>query len=764
MQYVVLAAIAVAAVVIGIDAARQRIRLRNRPNVYRALAASVSAPTVEADIAELVADAIRSDPVLRDEELGGVWQTTEAILDPTRWRPKLATGVEVRTFHLRWGDDYALIANPDHDSFFKLEQWEAELVGRMDGSRSVDELIVERLQEGGELDPGAVAGLVEMLRVEGLLDPRAVDLASLVADRLDRASPGRRKLREFGKSLKIGWSGAERMTRGFYGGGLRFAFRPAGVILCSLLAVGGLVAIVATVTSHRFVLQLRAAPVEVAILITLSFVLTFFHELAHALVLVHYDRRVISSGFMIFFGSPAFYVDASDIQMADRRQRVTQSFAGPWAELVLAGVASIFLFLFPGVSFGPLLYRFAVINYFVIFENLIPLLRLDGYWILCDVIEEPDLRGTSIAFIQRDLWHLLKRREHLSMQHVGLALYGVVGVAYSLFSVWIGVYFWQRLFGGLVRDLWDGGPASRILLIILFLAFLGPVIRALIDGGRALYRRTRALVTRIVFRLERSWRVEAAELIDALPGFDDLPEDVLSDLAGRVRLRTFPPGRVVIRQGDRPTAFYVVRSGEVSVEESDPVSADTRVLRTLGRGEAFGEMGLLTAAPRQATVRASSSAQLFEVDKGSFDRLLADSVAAPNFAPTMQAFAELRALPPFARLATDQLEVVLEHGDWAAVAPGVSVIEQGDVGDAFFVIGSGQADVVQDGYLQATLGPGEYFGEVALLRDAPRNATVRARTPLRTFRLDRAGFEEVIADDIRRGPGDESPRTRDMEH
>ena len=764
MQYVVLAAVLVAAVVVGIDAIRQRVRARRRTNIQRALERATAVPATDADLRMLLASRLEASLAPAAEGIGGIWATMDERLDPSGWRPKLADGTEVRTFRLRWGDDHALIANPEHDSFFKLEPWEAELVGRMDGSRSVDELIVERLQEEGELDPGAVSGLVEMLRVEGLLEPRTIDVRSIVADRLDPASPGRRKLREFAKTLKIGWSGAEHMTQAFYRRGLRAAFHPAGVALSALVAVGGLVAIVATVTSHRFVLQLRAAPVEVAILIALSFTLTFFHELAHALTLVHYKRRVISSGFMIFFGSPAFFIDASDVQMADRRQRIIESFAGPWAEMILAGAASIFLFTFPGVSFGPLLFRFAVVNYFVIFENLIPLLRLDGYWILCDLIEEPDLRGRSIAFIQRDLWHQLLQRQRMSMQDVGLALYGVVGVAYSIFSLGIGLYFWQRLFGGLVRDLWLGGFASRILLVLLFLAFLGPVIRGAIDAGRAVFQRMKAIAARFIFRLERSWRVEAAELIDALPGFDDLPEDVLSDLAGRVRLRTFPPGRAVIRQGDRPTAFYVVRSGELDVEDQDPLSGDTRVLRTVRRGDAVGELGLLTSAPRQATVRAITSAQLFEVDKGSFDRLLADSVEAPDFAPTMQALAELRALPPFAKLATDQLLILLEHGGWTAFSPGQAVFEQDDPGEDFYVIASGQADVEQDGKVLRTLGAGGHFGELALLHEKPRSATVRARTPLRAFRLARRGFESVVAEDFRRDPQGEEPRTRDMEH
>jgi cAMP-dependent protein kinase regulator len=299
--------------------------------------------------------------------------------------------------------------------------------------------------------------------------------------------------------------------------------------------------------------------------------------------------------------------------------------------------------------------------------------------------------------------------------------------------------------------LWNGGIVTRLLLIALLLFLGGPAIRGMIALLRAVARRVRAAWRQARFRLETRWRVEAAELIDALPVFEDLDEDTLSDLAGRVRLRTVSRGRPVVRQGERAEAFYVVRRGTLEVVEEDPRSGNERVLRVLGRGEAFGELALVRAAPRSATVRALEDAEVFEIDKPTFDRLLAEEILAPELAPTLQAVAELAEIPCFSHLEPDELSDLLAHGEWVTLPPGHTVVAQGEPGDAFYALRSGQVEVRENRRKPKVLGPGSYFGEVALLLDVPRTATVRTRTAVRAFRLERKGFDRLLAKAFRRG-------------
>lgn len=692
-----------------------------------------------------------------------VWDVLADRLDPATFRPRMAAGSEWKHFPLRWGNDYVMVANPERDVHYELEPWTLELFPLLDGTRTVAELVVERLGEGGKVDPDAVAELVTSLREGEFLEPRAADTDEALERALGSASSAGAKARTFLKTLRVEWSGAERVVTALYRGGFRWCFLPPVAVAGVAVALGGLVAYAEVVRSHRFELGSSSPPLESLILIGLSLVLTVAHELGHALVQVRDGRRIGGAGFMIYYGSPTFFVDASDGLMMDRPVRILQSVAGPGSELVLAGIASIVIFAFPDWGGSPLLYRFATLNLLIILLNLMPLLELDGYWIFSDVIQVPDLRARSLGFVRNDLVHRVKDRRGLTLQEWGLTAYFLIGVVFTVVSLFVSIFFWRHIFGGLVTGLWDGGPGSRILLLALAFFLAGPLVRGAVDAGRSIWRRVRALGRRVRFRLEQPWRVEAAELIDALPAFEDLPVDLLNDLAGRVSHRTFRRGQAIFRQGDRASAFYVVRRGTVAIEETHPDTGATRTLSTLGRGDSFGELALLQTLPRSATARAATETELFEVDEGTFDHLLAGAIRAPAFGLTLQSMAELRELPAFAHLSSEGLGEVVRLGSWRTVAPGEEVVRQGEPGDAFYAIRSGRADVVRDGRVVDTSGPGEHFGETALLTDAPRNATVVAHTPMRVFRLSREGFDELLAGAFRRRvvlP----PTPRDMEH
>jgi CRP-like cAMP-binding protein len=105
---------------------------------------------------------------------------------------------------------------------------------------------------------------------------------------------------------------------------------------------------------------------------------------------------------------------------------------------------------------------------------------------------------------------------------------------------------------------------------------------------------------------------------------------------------------------------------------------------------------------------------------------------------------QLKGVQMFSACTDKELAQIARACDELAVEDGAVIVEQGAAGEDFFLVGTGEADVVRGGRHVATLGPGQYFGELSLLDDAPRNATVTARTPMTLIRLRRREFSAVL--------------------
>src|SRR4051812_27430889 len=93
----------------------------------------------------------------------------------------------------------------------------------------------------------------------------------------------------------------------------------------------------------------------------------------------------------------------------------------------------------------------------------------------------------------------------------------------------------------------------------------------------------------------------------------------------------------------------------------------------------------------------------------------------------------LAQVPMFSACSKRDLQLIGRASDEVSVAAGKTLVEEGSPGHEFFLILDGSASVYRDGRKLATLGPGQYFGELALLDRGPRSATVKADTDLTTL-------------------------------
>jgi CRP-like cAMP-binding protein len=106
----------------------------------------------------------------------------------------------------------------------------------------------------------------------------------------------------------------------------------------------------------------------------------------------------------------------------------------------------------------------------------------------------------------------------------------------------------------------------------------------------------------------------------------------------------------------------------------------------------------------------------------------------------------LARVPLFSACSRDELRRLSRHTTDIPIAEGHVLVREGDRGLEFFVIVDGQAKITRRGRKVGELGPGDFFGELALLIDSQRNATITAITPMEAIVLSRREFEAALAD------------------
>ncbi|XP_052262461.1 cAMP-dependent protein kinase regulatory subunit-like isoform X1 [Dreissena polymorpha] len=199
-------------------------------------------------------------------------------------------------------------------------------------------------------------------------------------------------------------------------------------------------------------------------------------------------------------------------------------------------------------------------------------------------------------------------------------------------------------------------------------------------------------------------------------------------------------GEVIIQQGDEGDNFYVIDLGEVDV------FVNNEHVTTIGEGGSFGELALIYGLPRAATVKAKGDVKLWGIDRDSYRRILMGSTIRKRkmYEEFLGKVSILENLDKWERLTVaDALEPV-------QFEDGQEIVRQGEPGEDFFIILEGSAAVLQrrteneDPVEVGRLGSSDYFGEIALLLDRPRAATVIARGPLKCVKLDRGRFERVL--------------------
>ncbi len=222
----------------------------------------------------------------------------------------------------------------------------------------------------------------------------------------------------------------------------------------------------------------------------------------------------------------------------------------------------------------------------------------------------------------------------------------------------------------------------------------------------------------------RGSRIDRAKLIASISIFTGLNASAVARIVQHSVLIPFQAGQNIVTQGEEGDRFYLIALGKAKVV------VDGTIRAVLGKGDYFGEISLLSGTPRNATVQAISDGSALALDKETFLDVVRKQPAVNE---RLQNVIRLRPIVSqltfFKGLSADQLARLSICFTRSKRCKGDRVVEQRQKGDAFFVLASGMATVgVRDSAgrdrMLAKLGPGDVFGEIALLKNIPRTATV----------------------------------------
>ncbi|MEN8720512.1 MAG: cyclic nucleotide-binding domain-containing protein [Oceanococcaceae bacterium] len=205
-------------------------------------------------------------------------------------------------------------------------------------------------------------------------------------------------------------------------------------------------------------------------------------------------------------------------------------------------------------------------------------------------------------------------------------------------------------------------------------------------------------------------------------------------------------GEVVFELNDYTNSFYSIVAGDVAIQ-IDPHDPQKTVV--LSAGQFFGEMSLISGRRRSATVRAvGGKTVLVETPRRSMNKLLQSVDAARDVIDRsfiLRAF-QTQVAPG---VSAEPLKPIIENSTLEHYKAGQALFSEGDPGDALYLIRSGSVTVSRDiggnSVPIAYVAAGNYVGEMALVSDMPRMATVRAAVACDVLKVDGAAFKALMA-------------------
>ncbi|MEM7206858.1 MAG: cyclic nucleotide-binding domain-containing protein [Pseudomonadota bacterium] len=243
---------------------------------------------------------------------------------------------------------------------------------------------------------------------------------------------------------------------------------------------------------------------------------------------------------------------------------------------------------------------------------------------------------------------------------------------------------------------------------------------------------------------------------------DALNPENLTEIAAKLETHSIPASKIVFRHGDSLKQHFYLLEGEVEM-----IDADNNVVGTVEGGSSEARSALSLNNPQHVSVRTKSKSKIISVNRDLLDIMLTwDQTGSyqvldlDNYQPESSSsssneeshdwMTHILQTKAFHRIPPANIQAMFMRMEAVSYSKGDVVVTQNEPGDYFYTITQGKCDVSRssgagsDAVKLATLGPGDSFGEEALISDATRNATVTMATDGSMMRLSKEDFISLL--------------------
>jgi putative peptide zinc metalloprotease protein len=394
-------------------------------------------------------------------------------------RPRVRSGYALKRLDASEGPRRWVLRDEHTNGFLRLSDNDAWVFERLDGTHSLIELIAMCEQRYGPPGPARLARLLSDLGERGFL-------AGVAGGQPVNEQP-LGFWRRLVKPREKVWTGLGGFVERVYRVGGWVFFTPPVLYSLGAIAVLGLITFVYLIVGQYGTPFVVANKFGLGGLVFLGgrFGVVAIHELAHALTMASFGRRVDRAGLKLIAIFPYAFVDTSEAWFEPRKRRIAVSAAGPVSDFTVGALFAICSLVLAG-TVQDIFFNLAFAAYVGAFFNLNPFIERDGYHMLVDWLDEPGLRRRAKVQLERRL-----KGEAKPDDSPVLAKYSLWGLGWSVLAACFAIAMslrYEKVFLAVADS--TGVPHAVVYGVMgtLWVAFFLPVIFVL---GKPLWNRVR---------------------------------------------------------------------------------------------------------------------------------------------------------------------------------------------------------------------------------------------------------------------------------